>query len=165
MRKSGLAFHCHHDKLAEYVHDYDERVKFIKNNKPDKEQALRLHLFQLISEDRIPGRASKLYEAYFKAGEAYFKAREACNKAREAYDKVWEAYDKAWEAYDKAWEAYNKAREAYDKAWEVCNKAWEAYFKAGEAYFKEYDAWTETLHKELCPKCPWDGYSIFPDRR
>ena len=105
MQKSGFAWHCHHDVLYEFVFDYNDRVKFIKKNKPENERALRLKLFKLIPEDRLPA--------------ALLQAREAYDKAREAYDKAWEAYDKAREAYDKAWEAYNKAWEAYDKAREA----------------------------------------------
>ena len=68
--------------------------------------------------------------------------------------KAWEVYDKAREAYVKAWEAYGKTGEAYDKALE-------AYGKAREAYDKDI----QKLHKELCPNCPWDGETIFSDRR
>ena len=78
MQKSGLAFHCHHDILVEYVYDYDERVRYIKENKPEDEQELRLRLFQMIPEDRVSQ-----------------KAWEACYKAWEVYDKAWEVYDKA----------------------------------------------------------------------
>ncbi len=134
MIKSGLAFHCHHDTLIEVVSDYDERVKFIKESKPAGEQALRLRLFQLIPEDRLPGKDSMELEAYFKTREAYFKTREA----------------------------YDKARQAYDKAKEANYKAWKARNKAKEAYFKKYQVEIEELHKELCPDCPWDGTTIFP---
>ncbi len=74
MKKSGLAFHCHHDVLLEYVYDYDERVRFIKENKPEKEQELRLRLFQMIPDEFIPGRDSPEWAAYDKAGAAYDKA-------------------------------------------------------------------------------------------
>ncbi|MBU0778290.1 hypothetical protein KKF82_08545, partial [Patescibacteria group bacterium] len=100
--RSGLAFHVHHDRLMEYCYDYDERVGYIKTGKPAEEQELRLRLFKLIPLDRIPGKDSKIWEAY--------------NKAGEALDKAGEAYDEAREAYNKAREAYNKAREAYYKA-------------------------------------------------
>lgn len=129
----GLAFHCHHYELVEYVHDYDERVKFIKENKPKGEQELRLRLFKMIPEELIPGKDSKEYDAYRKAGDAYVKARDAYRKARDAYYKVWVAYDKAWDAFDKAWDAYQKK------------------------YRKEL----EKLHSKLCPDCPFDGHTIF----
>ena len=131
--KSGLAFHCHHGILWEWVYDYDKRVAVIKADKPVEEQKLRLRLFQFIPEDRIPGKTSPEWKAYDKTGKAYVKA---------------------WEAYDKAWEAYDKARGA-------CDKAGGAYVKAWEAYDKAIGQDIEQLHKELCPNCPWDGKTIF----
>ena len=109
MKKSGLAFHCHHDVLFEYVYDYDERVRFIKENKPKSEQKLRLKLFKLIPDELIPGRDSPEYRAY------------------------------------------DKAREAHGKAWEACDKK----------YRKEL----EELHTKLCPNCPWDGKTIFSEKK
>ncbi len=159
--KSGFAFHCHHDELAEFVSNYDERVEAIKRDKPVKEQELRLRLFRLIPSDRIPQELVKAREACDKAWEAYGKAREAYDKAWEAYGKAREACDKAWEAYRKAWEAYRKASEAHDKAWEAYRKAWEAYGKAREACDNEFGNELNELHKTLCPDCPWDGKTIF----
>ena len=97
----GIAFHCHHDKLCEYVYDYDKRVEAIKRTKPVEEQELRLRLFKMIPDDRLPWRDSPEYLACDKAGAAY-------DKAGAAYDKAVAAYDKAVAAYDKAWAAYNK---------------------------------------------------------
>ena len=67
MRESGLAFHVHHDLLFEHCYDYDERVDFIKNCKPEGERKLRLKLFKMIPDDRLPQ-----------------DGLEACNKAEEA---------------------------------------------------------------------------------
>ena len=110
-RISGFAFHCHHDELFEWVYDYDERVEFIKGNKPEKERELRLRLFQMIPSDRIPPKLLKARKAYVKAGEA-------CVKAWEAYGKAWKACVKAGEAYGKAWEAYYPEMEKLHK--ELC---------------------------------------------
>jgi len=140
----GFAFHCHHGELVEYVTDYNDRVKYIKKHKPKEEQEVRLRLFKMIPEDRLPA--------------DLIKASEACVKASEACVKAWETRAKAWETRAKAREAYDKAWEAYDKAWETRAKAWEAYDKAIIKYTPEL----EKLHKELCPDCPWDGYTIFP---
>lgn len=96
MKKSGVAFHVHHDRLIEYCHDYDERVAFIKQYKPQEEQKLRQRLFQIIPDDRLPQKGLKAHI-----------------KARKTHDKAWEAYTKAWEAHYKAREAHYKAREAY----------------------------------------------------
>ena len=143
MRKSGLAFHCHHNTLAEYVSDFDERIDDIVQNKPVNEQALRLRLFKLVPTDRLPPELAK-------ATEVYDKAYEVCDKASEAYIK-------AYEAYSKAMEAHNKAREAHNKAMEAHNKAKEAHNKARERFAPEL----ERLHAELCPNCPFDNKTIF----
>ena len=86
----GLAFHCHHDTLVEYVHDYDEMVGYIKNNKPENERELRLRLFKMIPDELVPGKRdwAKVVKAW------------------DAYDKAWDAYIKAWNARVKAWNAY-----------------------------------------------------------
>ena len=161
----GIAFHCHHDKLCEYVYDYDKRVEAIKRTKPVEEQELRLRLFKMIPDDRLPGRDSPEYLACDKAGAAFDKAGAAYDKAGAAYDKAGAAYDKAWAAYDKAGAAYDKAGAAYDKAWAAYNKAVAAYDKAVAAYDKAWAAYNkeelERLHIELCPNCPWDGHTIF----
>ena len=148
--KSGLAFHCHHDQLYEFVYDYDERVRFIKANKPQKEQELRLRLFKLIPLELVHSKDNKEYQAFIKTGEAR--------------DKAWEASDKAWEAYNNRGKRgkFTIAKEALNKAWEVYNKAWEAYGKAREAYNKKWRVKITSLHEELCPNCPWDGKTIFP---
>jgi hypothetical protein len=137
--KKGFAFHCHHDKLVEWVYDYDERVDSIKDTKPPKEQELRLKLFKLIPKDRVPAEITQ-------ARATYNKARATCNKARATYNKAWAACDKAWATYDKAWATYDKAWATYDKALQDCQPE------------------LEKLHAELCPECPWDGRTIFPER-
>ncbi len=103
MIKKGMFWHVHHDTLLEYCYDYDERVRFIKKNKPKSEQELRLRLFQPVK--------GKLPMAVTKAMTAYAKARTAHAKARIAYAKAWTAYTKARIAYTKAWTAYTKAIE------------------------------------------------------
>ena len=100
MNKVGVYWHVHHDRLVEWCRDYDERVAYIKAQKPIEEQELRLRLFQPVK--------GKLPVAFVKAWEVCNKAWEACRKAREAYGKAREAYVKAGEAYVKAREACRK---------------------------------------------------------
>ena len=151
-RISGFAFHCHHDTLCEWVSDYDEWVDYIKEYKPPQEIELRLRLFQMIPEERLPEELVKAWTAYDKARTAYDKAWTACVKAGTACDKAWTAYDKAWTASDKA-------RTAYDKALTACVKARTACDKAIVSHTKEL----EKLHAELCPNCTWDGKTIFKE--
>ena len=77
----GAAFHCHHKQLAEWVHNYDERVDYIKKMKPQSEVGLRLKLFKMIPKDRVP--------------EELLKARVECDKARVEWDKARVKWDKA----------------------------------------------------------------------
>ena len=86
---SGLAFHCHHDKFYDYVHNFDERVQYIKDHKPPKERELRLRLFQLIPSERLPGKDTTLWADYIKAWADYIKAEAD-------HDKAWADYDKAY---------------------------------------------------------------------
>ena len=51
---SGLALHCHHDKLAEWCWDYQERLEYIQTEKPEEERELRKALFQLIPIELLP---------------------------------------------------------------------------------------------------------------
>ena len=97
--KTGLALHCHHKLPFEWCHDYDKRVKYITKFKPKNEQKLRLRLFKIIPEDRLPQKGlmtllkagetyNKTIETYIKAEETLFKARETWVKAGETYIKV-----------------------------------------------------------------------------
>ncbi len=148
-RISGLAHCCHHDVHWEYCYDYEERVKYIRKEKPASEVKLRLKLFQIIPDDKLPGRDSLEFEAYDKAWKAYTKAGVVYTKAWATYDEARVSYDKARAAYTKARAAYTKAREAYDKAW--------------EAYYKAFAPQLAKLHSEMFPDCTWDGESIFPE--
>ncbi len=134
--KQGFAFHVHHDKLWEWCTSYEERRDYIIHDKPASEQELRMRLFKMIPEERIPL---------------------SLRQARAAHNKAWTAYNKAGTACNKAGTAYNKAVTAYNKAGTAHNKAWTAYNKAVTACAPEMEA----LHKELCPDCPWNGQTIF----
>ncbi len=59
--------------------------------------------------------------------------------------------------------AWDKAREAYDKALKGLHKTREACGKAWKAYNAKYEQELIELHEKLCPDCPWNGETIFPD--
>ena len=101
MRKiiKGLAFHCHHDILCEYVYDYEERVQFIKTRKLKSEQSLRLRLFKMIPDDRIPGRDSLEWQNWKKA-EQNWKKMYLIN------EKTWQPHAKAEKICVRAWQDY-----------------------------------------------------------
>ena len=137
MRKSGVAFHCRHNKLFEFVLDYDERVAVISSEKPANEQELRRRLFQLIPDEKMPGRESV----------------------------EWEVLDKARETYDRARATLEKERETLAKAWATVFQVEGTYEQAWKTFAKKYGSELEQLHKELCPDCPWDGKTIFPEKK
>ena len=62
------------------------------------------------------------------------------------HGKLPETFAQAREAYFKAGETFIKTRIAYDEAWEASKKDIEA------------------LHAQECLDCPWDGFTIFPNK-
>ena len=71
-----MYWHCHHDKLCEWVYDYQERVDYIKAEKPKNEIKTRLRLFKKI-KGKLP---KELNEAWKKWSEAWDKWNEAGKK-------------------------------------------------------------------------------------
>jgi tetratricopeptide (TPR) repeat protein len=167
--KKGLAFHCHHNTLVDFVYDLAERQQSIRDSKPAEEIPLRLRLLQIIPKGRLPEEG---LDEYIKAQTIYEKVLRFVRKAREAFAKAetdyFEAYKnyhreafyeasekEASENYKKAYEAYHyKARQDYLDAREPFYKALKAYYEKNEVAFKK-------LHEELCPDCPWNGKTIF----
>ena len=111
---SGMFWHIHHDVLCEWTNDIQERIAYIRKEKPIDEIETRLKLMKPVKGE-LPDKFVKALKARKKAWEAYDKAWEARNKAREAINKAWEACKKAREAYDKAWEAFRPQLEALHK--------------------------------------------------
>src|SRR3989344_5553044 len=107
-QQTGLFWHVHHEKLLEWCHNYDERVAYIQNKKPEEEQETRLRLFKPVK--------GKLPQEVVKASQEYNKARQENNKAAREDDKAWQEYDKARQEYSKAARENDKAWQEYDKA-------------------------------------------------
>lgn len=91
--KQGFSIHLHHDILAEYCWDYDERVDFIKKNKPKNEIELRLKLFKILPPEarkEIPDRHQKACVEYQKACAEH---QRACanwpQESKDAFHKKW----------------------------------------------------------------------------
>jgi len=138
----------------------ENRIAYIRNHKPADEVETRLRLLRPVAGD-LPPELVEARAALDKAGATHNKARAAYNKAWDAYNKARAAYDKARAAYNKARAAYNKARAAYNKARAAYNKAWDALNKA----LADHTGEIEALHRVECPDCPWDGQTIFPDKK
>jgi hypothetical protein len=93
--KSVWYWHVHHAILAEPLTEpIENRIAFIKANKPEAEVETRLRLMSPVrSLPRTEARAT------------YQEARAAYEKA---YEKTWAASDKALAAYEEAWVALEK---------------------------------------------------------
>ena len=136
-----MFWHCHHDVLCEYVHDYQERVDCIKKEKPEDEVETRLKLFK-----KVKGKLPKEFVEIAKKR-----------------DETREKYHKAWEKYHKAWEKYNEAEKKYYEAWEKYYEAEKKYFEVMQKYLKamqKYRPQIEKLHKKECGCSEWDGEEI-----
>ena len=144
--KPTLYWHIHHEILIEETTNIQERIDYIRANKPEKEIPLRLKLMTpVLHPEKLPTR-------FRKASEAYHNASEALRKASESYRKAWKVYDEKREAYDKSREDCEKAWKVYDKAVEDCEKAQ-----------KTCAPQIEKLHKEEHSDCPWNGKTIFSE--
>ena len=137
----GFYWHVYHDGLLDWCWDYEERVAYIKANKPKYEQELRLHLLQPVK--------GQLPEPLIEAGNAFEKVRNARQKDAEALQERRDGDDhsKAWDVYLKAWDASVKAEAALGKA------------------LNKYQPEIEALHAQECPDCPFDGTTIFGGER
>ncbi len=183
---SGLAFHCHHDKLYEYVFDFDERVDYIKTEKPIEERELRLRLFRMIPTDRLPyemmelnaqrdklnAQRDKLYAQLSKLDVQLGELDVQLGELDAQQDKFFAQLDKLYAQLNKLNAQRDKLNARLDKLCAQLNKLNaqrdklnaqldKLYVQRGELNAK-YTAYFEELHKELCLNCPWDGKTIFP---
>ena len=102
MPTTKLYWHIHHNVLLEETSNIQERIDYIKAEKPEAEIPLRLKLMTpVLHPEKLPARFQKVSEDYNKAWKDYYKFP-ASKKAEEDYDKAREAYHKAWGDYHKA---------------------------------------------------------------
>ena len=98
--KQGWSIHCHHDTLIEYCYNYAERVKYIKSDKPQNEQKVRLRVFKMLpngAEKDIPEKLLKAYQAWKQAYQAWEQADQALKQAYQAWKQAdRDAFHKKW---------------------------------------------------------------------
>src|SRR3990167_8897844 len=75
----GLSIHCHHSILVEYCYDYQKRVEYIKKNKLQDEQEIRLRLFKILPQKAIKEIPKVWQKAYV----------EWPQKSKDAFHKKW----------------------------------------------------------------------------
>jgi hypothetical protein len=103
---SGMFWHCHHDELYEYCWDKQERINYIKFEKPKSEIKTRLKLFKKI-KGKLPKElleATQLREAtkreYEKTNRSFMSVRynnwiyEVFSDANKNLEKIKKEYSK-----------------------------------------------------------------------
>lgn len=103
----GMFWHVHHNKLCEWCYNEQERIDYIKKEKPKEEVESRLKLLKKL-KGKLP---EEFIEAWKKSNEAWKKYKEAREKAIEAREKA----NEAWEKFDEAWEKYKPKIESLHK--------------------------------------------------
>mgnify|MGYP001607814944 CR=1 FL=1 len=144
----GYAWHVHHEKLVEPLTEpIENRIVFIKMEKPTDEVPLRLKLLRPVRSTNI----AALFKAY----------QEAIATAWKAYQEAIAPTEKAdQEAKATAWKAYREAKAPAEKAYQEAKATAEKAYREAKA-----PAWKEilALHAIECEAdCPWNGETIFP---
>ena len=158
--KKGFAIHCHHDILAEHCYNYQERVDYIKKEKPKEEVKTRLRLFKI-----LPKEALKDIPVY------YLKADAERKKAYAERDKADAERKKADAEWVKAYAEWEKADAERDKADAERVKAYAEWVKARAEWVKAYAEWVkaraewtqkqkDAFHQKWCGCSEWDGKKI-----
>jgi len=86
--KAILAWHCHHEILIEKLTEPAEnRIAYILRDKPEHEQALRLHLFRPF-RGPLPAQLKKATAEWHKADAEWHKADAEWHKATAEWHKA-----------------------------------------------------------------------------
>ena len=130
---SGIARHCHHDKLFDLVWDYEKSAYHIRTKKPREEQTLRMRLFALIPTERLsPVLAQAVAEG---------------TRLRAESIRLWDEGTRLWAESIRLWTEGTRLRDESDRL--------------RDESLKTHVVELEALHAELCHDCTWDGKTIF----
>lgn len=161
----GLVWHGHHEALIEWCYGYHERERYIQEVKAQEESlddiTLRLRLFKPV-KGKLPEEVSKVFEGVNRARASLEAAAAAYHKARIDQDTAYVGMDEAAAAYNKTRADLDAARVFLDEASLDLGKA---VSNARHITFRSHRAEIDALHSLECPNCPWNGKTIFPDRK
>ena len=107
--RSGFFRFLHHDKPIEYSADVDERIAYIRAEKPPAERAGRLAAILRIPDALIP---VPVVEAQRASDEAWQAWRAFDEEAHRAYEEARASMEAQW-AYAETQRAYEEAHRAY----------------------------------------------------
>gem|GEM_PF-1547566 len=166
--KTKYYWHIHHEVLVEALTEpLENRIKYIKEEKPEDEIELRLRLIKPVKgklpSDKANQARAEAYQAWDKANQARAEAYQALVKADQALVKAYQAWVKANQARAEAYQAWDKANQARAEAYQAWDKAYQARDKAYQAWVEAHQdnmPALEKLHKKECG-CGWNGKTIF----
>ena len=133
-------WHAYHMGQLIFWIDYDKRCETIRQHKPKKEQAARLHYMQPIK--------GELPKEFVEVGQKLNKAREKCNE-------IWQEL-----CENRAKDRYNILQAKYYETEKNYNKIRRKYNKIEWKYALEINI----LHNIECPDCVWDGEEMQWDK-
>lgn len=141
--QAGFYWHVHHNELMEWCYDYQERVYYIRREKPAHEIDTRLRLFQPVRGE-LPQNLAQ--------------ARQTLDQAWQTYQQALQTYQQAAQTFWQARQTFEQALQTFEQALQTYKQAWQTYQQAEQTYLPELVA----LHAQECPDCPWNGRTIFP---
>jgi len=96
--KTKYYWHIHHEILVEALTEpLENRIKYIKDYKPEDEIELRLRLIKPV-KGKLPSKFIEAYQALVKANQARAEAYQALVKANQARAEAYQAAVKAYQA-------------------------------------------------------------------
>ena len=137
MNRTKFYWHVHHEQLVEIaLEPIKNRIKYIKEQKPEEERATRLRLLKPVK--------GVLPASVIKTGDTFRKVEDAFRKQQQMYTTTPPPQGWNWVAYDNAYNTYTYTMNALMAA------------------RTEHIDKIEALHAKECLNCPWNGRTIFP---
>ena len=91
---SGYYWHVHHEQLWEWCYDYDERVAYIRAEKPAGEVELRLRLMQPVRA--VPERMQRAYAEWERAYAERERAAAEWERAAAEWERAYAQWKRAY---------------------------------------------------------------------
>ena len=146
--ETGLYWHVRHNMLLEFCTGYQERVDYIRKEKPAAEVETRLRLMRPVTGE-LPDSLTNAGVEVGKAEVEFDVAYEKLNDIRVDFGKATSTV-KAWWSHDgvdrELYASATRLKIARDRFSEAC---------------EEHGDLIKAIHARECPSCPWNGHTIF----
>jgi len=156
---SGYYWHVHHEQLWEWCYDYDERVAYIRAEKPAGEVELRLRLMQPVRA--VPERMQRAYAEWERAYAEWERAYAERERAAAEWERAAAEWERAYAQWKRAAAEWERAAAEWERAAAEGERAYAQWKRA----YAECAPEMEALHALECPDCPWKNGTIFPEKK